>query len=224
MLNSKGELVKAKHFDKNGSIMLRNLIYSNLNNDEPVALISSSDTLIDKWGNLYFQSPYGNTYICTLDENWDIKDVKYFTSAEGNGLTNISFSSKNNLNASVLYLGPILVLNDLNIIDSNKLGRYRFIIWQADSTFSSLKDKNTQSNLKVFPNPSTGNLCVQIEDVKISCDKLSIISLDGNIVYSNIVLDNYTTCSDLQELPPSMYTIVLYKCGKILKHFKWLKV
>ena len=68
-------------------------------------------------------------------------------------------------------------------------------------------DEPAASNFSVYPNPSTGLFTIEFEGV-VSNVKLSILDLNGRIVYSQTLVKNKTNV-DLNTIANGVYTVVL---------------
>ena len=84
-------------------------------------------------------------------------------------------------------------------------------MFTSDSTTSPTVDVPELRQLKVFPNPSSGSVTVEFEDLSDSAAKLVVYDATGRIVCD---VAHISSVVELYELPQGVLTIVLIRDSK----------
>ena len=92
------------------------------------------------------------------------------------------------------------------------------------SEITSLEDleNNVQTLVKVYPNPSTGNLKVSWSKDAVEETSLEVFDVNGerNMVFDQLKADSGI---DLQYLDPGMY-ILKIRIGEEIQFHRWIKL
>ncbi len=122
------------------------------------------------------------------------------------------------LNGGAIFVGETTPYNEscyvtaynyyTNFNGGNPAGDWtrRWVINQFSNL--SLNENELNSNLQVFPNPTTNEITVNFTGDFTSDFKLTVIGLDGKTHYSAKMSSSFQHV-DISELPAGMYTIVL---------------
>ena len=65
-------------------------------------------------------------------------------------------------------------------------------------------DENEESQIKIYPNPSTGIITIESEESKM-LEKIEVLSTDGRVVFTKDTPKNSSTSINLNKLPPGIY-------------------
>jgi len=72
----------------------------------------------------------------------------------------------------------------------------------------------SESEIRVYPNPSTGLITLEVPKQKGQGALIRIYSIDGEMVYSSTTNDSGSILLDLSEQKRGLYVLVLYRNGK----------
>lgn len=84
------------------------------------------------------------------------------------------------------------------------------LIVQAAALSPRFADYDTEiSEINVYPNPSTGNFCIDVIDPEMKTEQIEIYSLSGALIYKEKFNPGIQYCNDGLNLNSGLYNIVL---------------
>ncbi|MFA7325992.1 MAG: T9SS type A sorting domain-containing protein [Candidatus Kapaibacterium sp.] len=89
-------------------------------------------------------------------------------------------------------------------------------------TITSIEDSGDDFSIEVFPNPSTDNVTLKIDESYISGLEYSLVNLLGNTVITNRILSTETYINT-KALTASTYILNIVREGEIVQSFKLIK-
>ncbi|MFT6166192.1 MAG: hypothetical protein ACJAV5_001372 [Vicingaceae bacterium] len=76
--------------------------------------------------------------------------------------------------------------------------------------------------IAVYPNPTTNNLTLKIDDFQLSILNFQLIDLQGRVIENKKVVETYTDIS-VQALPQAIYFLNVIRNNQVVKTFKVIK-
>ena len=99
---------------------------------------------------------------------------------------------------------------ELNCYEDSILGLVKFVDVECDYLITDIKE-NTQTQLAVYPNPSSDNVIVQLIQYVASINKVELVSINGSHTEMDYtVIDNKKITFKIDLLPVGIYTVLVY--------------
>ncbi|MEP7196678.1 MAG: T9SS type A sorting domain-containing protein [Saprospiraceae bacterium] len=207
-LNKDGELLKIKSYSKNGSLLLRGIQTNE--NQKNFAIFTAIDTLFDESGKSYYNKPYRN-FVCELNDNWDIVTANYFNSNDDGDILTFTKNPNGRLFYSLLYFGDSLFHNGTLSFDINEHNylRIKYLLISVDVLSSNSKAYNKPSEIKIYPNPSFGELNIVLPKDLISKEiGFKIYNIEG--VEISVKTEIFNSEFKIVGLPKGVYYIKVF--------------
>ncbi|MCZ4408945.1 choice-of-anchor L domain-containing protein [Cryomorphaceae bacterium 1068] len=193
-----------------------------------IALIPGSDTPIAiNTVNSGTASGFDPTFCEEANPNW-IEDSQYFIENAGNVVSNVMFNGFTvNLEAFVEVEQNETYHIKFAICDAVDTALDSGIILEANSfegKFLSVFDQNRPEQLKLYPNPSTDQVYIEIPTTYIGQNlSIRILDLQGRVVSATSVLATGTVEIETGQLEKGLYLIETAVNGKVFGLSKLLR-
>lgn len=168
----------------------------------------------------------GNTYPPTVGASFngcdiiafidsiEIKDVKYFDVIHTKIYKTQQYQQEFNYDTELFFAPGVGVVRK-QYTDSLSVNYvWDLINWQTDNSALSVSGVNQEKNIKIYPNPTTGNITIDLGEHKHDI-KATLLNNLGQVIFTK----NYTSSSSIYleiNAPSGVYFLQLESEGEII--------